>query len=306
MDSIPKIEDAIAGLQGEMISKLIITVAIVIILSILRTLVLRLIQKYAKNPRIRFSTKKITLNVTFIFGFFWILSVWINEFQSLFTFLGLISAGVAVALKDPIVNIFGWVFLIWRHPFKVGDRIQIGEQAGDIIDIRLFQFSMMEIGNWVNADQYTGRIINVPNSHIFSMQHSLYSTDLEMLWDELDITVSFESNHKKAKALLEDIVYDYNKIFTNKMNTDLANEDGKFALDSIRFNPGVYTELKPNGVNFVVRYFFPYKERRKAKHEIVEQIIEAFGKTKDIEFAYPTTRFYQRQEQSEKTKFNTD
>ncbi len=306
MDQIPKFEDAMSALQGDLISKLIITIAIVVILSILRTVSLRLISKYAKSPRIKFNARKITLNITFIFGLFWILSVWVNEFQSLFTFLGLISAGIAVALKDPIVNLFGWIFIIWRHPFKVGDRIQIDSQAGDIIEIRMFQFSIMEIGNWVDADQYTGRIVNIPNSKVFNSQHSIYSTDFKLLWDELSITITFESNFKKAKALLEDIVYDYNNILTNDMKTNLEEAIEKYDLKKGKFTSGIYTELKDQGINFVMRFYFPYEQRRKAKHELIEQVIEAFQSHSDIDFAYPTTRFYNNITEGKKSKLNAD
>src|SRR2546425_13182228 len=60
--------------------------------------------------------------------------IWFAGFQSIATFLGLVSAGVAIALKDILVNLAGWVFLMWRRPFALGDRIQIGQHAGDVID----------------------------------------------------------------------------------------------------------------------------------------------------------------------------
>ncbi len=306
MDQIPKFEDAVSALEGELISKLILSVSIIVILWILRSISLKLISKYAKSPRIKFNAKKITLNITFIFGLFWILSVWVNEFQSLFTFLGLISAGVAVALKDPIVNIFGWVFIIWRHPFKVGDRIQIGDHAGDIIDIRMFQFSVMEIGNWINADQYTGRIVNIPNSQIFNSHHSIYSTDFHLLWDELDITITFESNFKKAKSILEEILFDNNNILTTEMKSYLDEAIQKYELEESKFKSGIYTELRDSGVNFVMRFYFPYEQRRKAKHDVIEKVIEAFQNHDDIDFAYPTTRFYNNITEGKKSKPNAD
>jgi small-conductance mechanosensitive channel len=77
---------------------------------------------------------------------------------SVVTYLGLVSAALVIALQDPITNFVGWVFIISRRPFEIEDRIQIGEDAGDVIDIRFFQFSLNEIGNWVDADQSTGRI----------------------------------------------------------------------------------------------------------------------------------------------------
>jgi small-conductance mechanosensitive channel len=99
--------------------------------------------------------------VTFALFFLLVGRVWLKEFESVTTFLGIVSAGLAIAMKDPLVNVAGWLFILWRHPFKVGDRIQIGVHAGDVIEISIFQFTIMEIGNWVHADQRTGRIVHI-------------------------------------------------------------------------------------------------------------------------------------------------
>jgi len=80
----------------------------------------------------------------------------------------LLSAGIAIALKDVFVNLAGFIFIMWRQPLEVGHRIQIGEVAGDVVDIRPFQFTILEIGNWVDADQSTGRMIHIPNGKIFT------------------------------------------------------------------------------------------------------------------------------------------
>ena len=122
------------------------------------------------------------------------------------TYLGLVSAGIAIALKDPLVNLTAWIFIIIRQPLKIGDRIQMGEITGDVIDIRLFQFSVMEIGNWVDADQSTGRIIHVPNGSIFTKPQANFTAGFEYIWNEIPVLVTFESDWKKAKKILSEIV----------------------------------------------------------------------------------------------------
>ena len=78
--------------------------------------------------------------------------IWLGNLTNLATYLGLVSVGLTIALSDPNANIAGWIFIFWQHPFDVGDRIQIGKHAGDVIDARIFQFTVLEIGNWVDAD----------------------------------------------------------------------------------------------------------------------------------------------------------
>ena len=69
--------------------------------------------------------------------------VWFKGIESIATYLGLLSAGVAIALKDPITNITAWMFILWRSPFTVGDRIEIGKDAGDVIDVNIFKFTIL-------------------------------------------------------------------------------------------------------------------------------------------------------------------
>jgi len=94
--------------------------------------------------------------------------IWLGGY-GLATYLGIVSAGLAIALQDPVANLAGWIFILIRQPFRVGDRVAIGTHAGDVIDMRLFQFTLVEIGNWVDADQSTGRIIHIPNGLLFKM-----------------------------------------------------------------------------------------------------------------------------------------
>ena len=72
--------------------------------------------------------------------------LWLEGIGTLVTYLGLLSAGIAIALQDLIVALAGWMFIVWRRPFVVGERLEIDGQMGDVLDIRLFPFSMPEIG----------------------------------------------------------------------------------------------------------------------------------------------------------------
>ena len=105
--------------------------------------------------------------------------VWVKELYSFGTFLGLMTAGLAIALKDPISNFFAWIYIVFKKPFEMGDRIQIGHSEGDILDISFFAFTLMEIRNWVDADQSTGRIIHVPNGLLFTQPVMNYNQAMD-------------------------------------------------------------------------------------------------------------------------------
>lgn len=181
------------------------TVAVVVVFAALRYIALRIVNRRVDDTKALYQWRKSLTYTSFVLGFLAVGRIWIRGFDSVSTFLGLLSAGLAIALRDPIVNLAGWLFIVWRRPFDVGDRIQIGEHRGDVIDVRIFQFTLMEIGSWVDADQSTGRVIHIPNGKIFQEAQSNYSTGFQHIWNEIPVMVTFESNWKKAKEILTEV-----------------------------------------------------------------------------------------------------
>jgi small-conductance mechanosensitive channel len=204
----------------------------------------------------------------------------------------LLSAGIAIALKDPITDIAGWLFILWRKPFEVGDRIQIGTHAGDVIDIRIFQFTIIEVGNWVDADQSTGRIMHVPNSMVFREVLANYTARFNYIWHEIGILVTFESNWQSAKQILERILAEQAEHITPEASRRIKEATKKYMIFYKNLKPIVYTSVKDSGVMLTMRFLCNPRQRRMYTNKIWEEILMAFGKADDIDFAYPTQRFY--------------
>ena len=87
---------------------------------------------------LRYNWSRATTYIAIGFGIVIVGQIWLDGIGSIVTYLGLVSAGIAIALKDPLTNITGWMFILWRAPFTVGDRIEVGQNAGDVIDINFF------------------------------------------------------------------------------------------------------------------------------------------------------------------------
>ena len=138
--------------QGDLLASLIIA----LLLWIVRALVVGIVYRRTEDVQARYRWRKATTYTAVVVGIFLISRIWFVGVGSLATYLGILSAGLTIALSDLVANFAGWVFIVSRKPFRVGDRVQIGNSAGDVIDIRPFQFSLMEIGNWVEADQTPG------------------------------------------------------------------------------------------------------------------------------------------------------
>jgi len=286
------------GIKPEIQSKIIYSIIIIIITGILQSIILKAIHLRVKDIKNKYYWGNAIKYLLSILAFIIVAGIWIQEFRSVATFLGLITAGLVVVLKDPIVNLFAWMFILIRQPFHVGDRIQIGEHAGDVIDIRVFQLTLNEIGNWVDADQSTGRIIHIPNGKIFTQTQANYTQGFSHLWNEIKVLITFESDWEKAKNILNEIISQHTSQYTKSAKKKLIEASKKFMIFYNTLSPKIYTSVKDSGVLLTIRYICEPRKRRATEHVIWEDILRAFAKYDDIQFAYPTQRFYYEQEKN--------
>ncbi|GHA61723.1 mechanosensitive ion channel family protein [Pontibacter akesuensis] len=110
--------------------------------------------------------------------------------------LGVASLVLGLALQNPITSFFGWVYILVRKPYEVGDRIKIGNATGDVIELGYLDTTLWEFsGDYVSGDHPSGRIIRFSNSRVFSDYVINYSWPLfPYIWKEIKLFVSYESD----------------------------------------------------------------------------------------------------------------
>jgi small-conductance mechanosensitive channel len=283
------------GLSPETQANLVTSLAAVLLLILIRRIILLFVYRQTKDVASRYHWRKTTSYVNFGLILFIVGSIWFRGFQSLSTYLGLLSAGVAIALQAPLVNLAGWGFILWRRPFHVGDRIQIGDVRGDVIDQRIFMFSLMEIGNWVDAEQSTGRVIHIPNGEVFSMPLANYTDGFQYIWNEVPVLVTFESDWEKAKEILNEVIERHGEKMTENVQNQIRQAAGKMMIYVGKLTPIVYTTVKDSGVLLTIRFICNPRRKRGTEEKIWEDILRVFAQHDDIDFAYPTQRIYQNQ-----------
>jgi len=288
-------QEALQHLQGLTTDaqwKIMESLVLALLLIAARRGILALVDRRVHEARLRYKWSKGTSYSVFLVGLILLVQVWFEAIQQVGTFLGLVSAGVAIALKDLVADLAGWGFIMWRRPFDVGDRIQIGRHAGDVVDIRIFQFTMLEIGNWVGSDQSTGRIIHVPNSLVFQEALANYSAGFPFLWNELPVLVTFESNWRKAKELLEEIAREETADLSGRAAETLRKTATKFLIHYRTLTSTVYTSVEDSGVLLTIRYLCEARKRRGTAQALWERILDTFAQQADVDLAYPTQRVY--------------
>ncbi len=276
----------------DLTSSIIETIGVILFLWLVRLITLRIIVKSSDSKRTHYKWRKNFTYITFFIGILIVGRIWFVGIESLATFLGLLSAGIAIALKDPVTDLAAWLFIIWRRPFNVGDRIEIGGAKGDVIDVRPFKFTILEIGNWVDADQSTGRVIHIPNHEVFTGQLANYTSDFEFIWNEIQVMVTFESDWRKAKDILSEIVNEVSADFIESAKRQIAKASKSYLIEYRYLTPIVYTNVKDSGINLTVRYLTDPRRRRGTSQIIWERVLDRYQENDDIDFAYPTIRYY--------------
>jgi len=284
--------EKITGISQNTQEQIYFTIILFVFIWIIRRVTNKLVIDNLEDYKDRYFWNKTLKTATLIFALIVLSRIWFGIFESVGTFVGLLSAGLAIAFKDLLVNIGGWLFISTRKPFRIGDRIQIGDVTGDVIDIRLFQSSVIEIGNWVDAEQSTGRIIHIPNGLVFTLWQANYTEGFEYIWNEIPVLLTFESDWKKAKKILSNIVNDKTVSLTKEAQKQIKETSKKFMIFYNTLTPIVYTSVKDSGILLTIRFICQVKRRRTTDEIVWEAILEEFSKYKDIDFAYPTTRFY--------------
>ena len=250
----------------------------------------RIINRRIENLKSRHTIRK---NVSYMINFLLIIAVifiWLQRLNSLSIFLGFASAGLALALQEVILCVAGWFLIIARHPFGVGDRIEIAGVKGDVIDIRVLQTSVLEIGNWVDADQSTGRIVNIPNSYVYKHPNFNYNRGFEYIWNEIPVTITFESDWNRAKEIMMHHACQVADGLEDHFKRRIERMTSQYMIYFQNYTPIVYVDIQNSGIRLTLRYLTEAKKRRSTTDELSRAILDDFSREQAVTLAYQTFR----------------
>lgn len=236
------------------------------------------------NKKINFKEKQIYIlnkkyktffTLLYIIAFF---IIWRDELKNIITLISFISAAITLAARDIIYNYFCGIYIKIIKPFQIEDRIKVGDIIGDIININLLSFELLEVDNLTN--QSTGKIIHIPNSQIFSSSIKNYNTAFKYIWDEVNINISTDSNIKLAKKILLNIVNSNEiiKEIPKKMKQEIKKCNSDYHIYYNKLTPITYTKLVENKIILTVRFLIHPKKQRNVESEIYEKIIHEYKK----------------------------
>ncbi|MCI4406350.1 MAG: mechanosensitive ion channel [Sulfuricurvum sp.] len=297
-----RIESTEAKINKEIkdqIYKLLNITMIIGFLFVIAFLFKRVIKRYiTDNERFYTANKIVTfVNVTLIILI--LMFSYIDNVGYLATVLGFASAGLAIAMRDWFMSLLGWLVIVVGGSIHVGDRVRFVKDGmiylGDVLDVSMQRITLMEDVTYttLQTNRRAGRIIFVPNNYIFTSMIANYTHgSLKTVWDGIDITITFDSDHKKATHIVKEICRKYSKGYTDITRKQINKLRDRYSLKNSNVEPRVFTFIEPNGMKISAWYLTNAYATLTLRSTISGDIVDAFNAEHDITIAYPTQMIY--------------
>ena len=260
---------------GKLVAAAIGILVIVVVVRVLQ----RSSVRYIKDSDTRYRVRKFVSFFGYVSAIFLLGIIFSDRLGRLTVAFGVAGAGIAFALQEVIASIAGWAAVSLGHFYRVGDRIQLGGIAGDVIDVGLLRTTLMECGAWVKADLYNGRIVRVANSFVFKEPVFNYSADFPFLWDEIVLPVRHGSDSVMTRQILREVADDLVGDYAAQSKTAWKQVASRYMIEEAAVEPTVTMTANENWMEFTLRYIVDYKKRRSIKDQLFSRVFEAFDKT---------------------------
>jgi len=278
------------GLSGANAKKLLLTavfIALVVVLGrLLGWLADRLMGE--RRGRARFWTQQgvqLSLAVLLIVG---LISIWFNDPTRLASAAAFITAGLAIASQRLITAVAGYFIILRGKNFNVGDRIVMGGVRGDVIALGFTQTTIMEMGQppseqgdapsmWVQARQYTGRIVTITNDKIFDTPVYNYTRDFPYIWEEMRVPIPYGADRRKAEHILLEAARRHTTQVTDLSTDALEELERRYSVDREELQPATFLRLTDNWVEMAVRFVVDVHGVRRVKDAMTRDILDALA-----------------------------
>ncbi len=268
------------------LQKIILGLMFASFILVLNRLFRRIIKSRIKDGSVAYNLRNIINLFSGIFIFAIALSLFFTNWYATMVSFGVVSLIVGLALQNPLSSFFGWIYLLVRKPYEVGDRIKIGPVYGDVINVGYFDTTLWEFrGDYLSGDHPSGRIIKFANSRIFNEYVYNYSWPLfPFIWKEVSVFVSYDTDLKFAGDIVKRVAEQEIgeammrrvKRFKNILAGTLIDE-----LE-VKERPSIILKAHTNGwIELTVRYLSEPKNSEFVKTNLFEKIMEELLKYPD-------------------------
>jgi small-conductance mechanosensitive channel len=239
----------------------------------------RSLSNFVRDSEIRYRTRKFITFLGYLAAIFVVANVYSNRLGGLTVAFGVAGAGIAFALQEVIASVAGWFAISFAGFYKTGDRVQLGGIKGDVIDIGVLRTTLMEVGEWVKGDLYSGRVVRIANSFVFKEPVFNYSGDFPFLWDEIVLPIKYGSDRRQAREILERVAREVVGEYTHRASEAWKVMVSNYLVEDAAVEPNITLIANDNWLEYTVRYVVNYKKRRITKDQLFTRILEELDQT---------------------------
>ncbi|MBP6819959.1 MAG: mechanosensitive ion channel family protein [Acidobacteria bacterium] len=261
------------------IGKFVAAVIGVLIVIAISRFVKHSLSRFVKDTEVRYRTRKFVTFLSYVLAAFVVANVYSTRLGGLTVAFGVAGAGIAFALQEVIASIAGWFAVSFAGFYTVGDRVQLGGIKGDVIDISILRTTLMEVGEWVKGDLYSGRIVRIANSFVFKEPVFNYSGDFPFLWDEVVLPIKYGSDRKLAREILQRAADQVVGEYAEKASHSWAKMTSLYLIENAIVEPTVTLVANDNWLEYTVRYVVDFKKRRTTKDSLFTCILDEMDQT---------------------------
>ena len=249
---------------------------------LLKYIIVYVTTKWIKRSKTRFvfhQSVNIILNIL-CFGIIFLL--WFPYLKSVMTIISFVSAGVTIAIREIILNLFAGFYIKAKKPFKLEDRISIDGVTGDVVLINNLSFKILEVGDRINGEQSSGLIINIPNSYVFSKTLKNYSLAFKYIWNEITIKLRIDADLEKNKQEIMNIINSNETVseIPKKMKKEIKQATIDYRIYYNHLEPIIYTKVQDNHIELSLRFLTHPKKTRIIEDYLWTNILKEYKENK--------------------------
>jgi small-conductance mechanosensitive channel len=274
----------LTGIALRLALSLAVVIVTLIVYRAFRNAIKRRVEDATRLQSMRVAVRNVLAVVSFVI----IVLIWLPTGNNLLTALGILGAGLAIASQEMVGSLVAGLNIWVGSVYRVGDRVRVGEVVGDVMDISLLRTTVMEVGDWVKADQYTGRVVTVANRIVWTNSVYNYTKHWGYLWDEITLPITYESDWQRAAEL----ILEHGQTYTVEMQADaeakLSRMIDRFPLKETTVEPTLYLAMTDNWIELTLRFVVDAQERRKVKGRLHRDLLQHFQAEEKIAIASTT------------------
>ena len=261
------------------------TVFVVIVLALAKATSVYAIGRIA-DASTRFTLRRIEHLIVAVLIVLIGLSIFFANWYTALISVGVISVIVGLSVQTPMSSFIGWIYILVRRPYRVGDRIKIDDATGDVIDVSYIDTTLWEFGgSFLSTDHPSGRIIKFPNAKVLGSIVYNYSWPLfPYIWNEIKFQIAYQSDLQFVATTMERIVEEeIGEEMAARVNVyrDLLAKTPVNELE-VRAHPRVFFRVdEATWIDAIVRYVVPPREAGTLKTRLIPKLLAALNAQPD-------------------------